>query len=65
MSLRVKYHNATEFSLYRFLIPEVCAHQGRAIHLDPDMVCLDECAATQEKKPCFNLWVSAGKPATT
>lgn len=38
MSLRVKYRNATEFSLYRFLIPEVCNHQGKAIYLDSDMV---------------------------
>ncbi len=42
MSLRVKYHNATEFSLYRFIIPEVCKHQGRAIFLDSDMVCFDD-----------------------
>ncbi|QFZ92210.2 glycosyltransferase [Synechococcus elongatus] len=40
MSLRVKYWNATEFSLYRFLIPELCGYQGRAIYIDSDVVCL-------------------------
>jgi lipopolysaccharide biosynthesis glycosyltransferase len=40
MSLRVKYTNFTEFSLYRFLIPQLCDHQGRAIFLDSDTVCL-------------------------
>jgi hypothetical protein len=40
MSLRVKYRNSTEFSNYRFLIPEIVGYQGRAIYLDSDMVCL-------------------------
>jgi hypothetical protein len=40
MSLRIKYQNATEFSLYRFIIPELCNYQGRGIYLDADMVCL-------------------------
>lgn len=40
MSLRVKYRNVTEFSLYRFLIPAVCGFKGRAIFLDSDMICL-------------------------
>jgi hypothetical protein len=42
MSLRVKYRNYTEFSLYRYLMPQLCGHQGRAIHLDSDMVCLGD-----------------------
>jgi len=42
MSLRVKYHNVTEFSLYRYLIPQVCGYQGRAIYLDSDMICLTD-----------------------
>lgn len=43
MSLRVKYRNgATEFSLYRFLIPEICNYQGKAIFLDSDIVCLTD-----------------------
>jgi lipopolysaccharide biosynthesis glycosyltransferase len=42
MSLRVKYRNYTEFSLYRYLIPQLCGHQGRAIHLDSDMICLGD-----------------------
>lgn len=40
MSLRVKYRNITEFSLYRYLIPELCNYQGRAIYVDSDTICL-------------------------
>ncbi len=40
MSLEIKYRNYTEFSNYRWLIPSICNHQGRAIFLDSDMVCL-------------------------
>ena len=39
MSLRAKYRNITEFSNYRFLIPELCEFKGRAIYLDSDMIC--------------------------
>jgi lipopolysaccharide biosynthesis glycosyltransferase len=42
MSLRVKYRNITEFSLYRFIIPEICNYQGKAIYLDSDMICLSD-----------------------
>ncbi len=42
MSLRVKYQNITEFSLYRFLIPELCNYQGRAIYIDSDTICLTD-----------------------
>ena len=42
MSLRVKYQNITEFSLYRYLIPELCDYQGRAIYIDSDTVCLSD-----------------------
>jgi len=42
MSLKVKYRNITEFSLYRFLIPELCNYQGRAIYIDSDTVCLSD-----------------------
>jgi lipopolysaccharide biosynthesis glycosyltransferase len=42
MSLRVKYRNTTEFSNYRFLIPEICNYQGKAIWLDSDMICLSD-----------------------
>src|SRR6056297_2579541 len=44
MPLWIKYRNYTEFSNYRFLIPEICNHQGRAIFLDSDMVCLGDIA---------------------
>jgi hypothetical protein len=40
MPLSIKYRNYTEFSNYRWLIPELCGHRGRAIFLDSDMVCL-------------------------
>lgn len=40
MSLRAKYLNITEFSNYRFLIPQLCNFSGRAIYLDSDMICL-------------------------
>jgi hypothetical protein len=40
LPLHLKYRNLTEFSLYRYLIPELCLFQGRAIYLDSDMVCL-------------------------
>ncbi|MGG6269255.1 glycosyltransferase [Leptolyngbya sp. AN03gr2] len=40
MSLKVKYKNVTEFSLYRYLIPQVCGYQGKAIYIDSDTICL-------------------------
>lgn len=42
MSLRAKYQNITEFSNYRFLIPQLCGHRGRALYLDSDMVCIGD-----------------------
>jgi lipopolysaccharide biosynthesis glycosyltransferase len=42
MSLRIKYRNVTEFSLYRFLIPEICNYQGKAIYIDSDTICLSD-----------------------
>jgi lipopolysaccharide biosynthesis glycosyltransferase len=39
LSLTLKYQNATEFSLYRYLIPELVCHEGRAIYMDSDMIC--------------------------
>lgn len=40
LPLHLKYRNVTEFSLYRYLIPQICNYQGRAIYLDSDMICL-------------------------
>jgi hypothetical protein len=40
LPLHLKYRNQTEFSLYRYLIPELCAFEGRAIYLDSDTICL-------------------------
>jgi hypothetical protein len=42
MSLKVKYRNVTEFSNYRFLIPQLCNHEGRAIWVDSDTLCLTD-----------------------
>lgn len=42
MSVRVKYQNITEFSNYRFVIPQLCEYKGRAIWLDSDMICLGD-----------------------
>jgi hypothetical protein len=42
LSLRLKYRQKTEFSLLRYLIPELCQFRGRAIYLDSDMICLDD-----------------------
>lgn len=42
MSLRVKYRNVTEFSLYRYLIPELCNYSGKAIYIDSDTICLSD-----------------------
>jgi lipopolysaccharide biosynthesis glycosyltransferase len=42
MSLRVKYRNVTEFSLYRYLIPQLCDYTGRAIYIDSDTICLTD-----------------------
>lgn len=42
MSLDVKYQNITEFSNYRFTIPQLCGHRGRAIWIDSDVICLGD-----------------------
>lgn len=42
MSLKTKYRNITEFSLYRYLIPEICNFQGKAIYVDSDTICLTD-----------------------
>lgn len=40
LSLKLKYRNITEFSLYRYLIPQLCNYQGKAIYIDSDVICL-------------------------
>lgn len=42
--IEAKYRNVTEFSNYRFLIPQLCGHAGRAVYLDSDTVCLADVA---------------------
>lgn len=45
LPLGIKVHNvATEFSLYRYLIPQLCGYSGAALWLDSDMVCLGDIA---------------------
>jgi lipopolysaccharide biosynthesis glycosyltransferase len=44
LSLKLKYQNITEFSLYRYLIPEICNYQGKAIYIDSDIICLTDIA---------------------
>jgi lipopolysaccharide biosynthesis glycosyltransferase len=44
MSLKLKYRNVTEFSLYRYLIPKICNYRGKAIYLDSDTICLTDIA---------------------
>lgn len=40
--LDIKYQNVTEFSNFRWFIPEICGFQGRAIYLDSDMICFTD-----------------------
>lgn len=42
LPLNVKYRNFTEFSNYRWIIPQLCNYQGRAIYVDSDMLCLQD-----------------------
>ncbi len=42
LPLHLKYRNITEFTLYRFIIPEICQYQGHAIYLDSDIICLKD-----------------------
>ena len=42
LSLQLKYQNITEFSLYRYLIPQLCNYQGKAIYIDSDVICLTD-----------------------
>lgn len=42
LSLKLKYRNITEFSLYRYLIPQLCNYQGKAIYIDSDIICLSD-----------------------
>lgn len=44
LSLRAKYRSVTEFSNYRFLIPQLCGYQGRAIWIDSDTISLVDIA---------------------
>lgn len=44
MPLYIKYQNFTEFSNYRWYIPQICEFKGKAIFADSDMVCLGDIA---------------------
>ena len=40
--LEIKYQNVTEFSNFRWYIPQLCGFKGRAIYLDSDMICFED-----------------------
>ena len=42
--LALRAGSATEFSIYRFLIPELCGFAGRAVYLDSDILALADVA---------------------
>ena len=42
LPLHLKYRNVTEFSLYRYLIPQLCDYQGKAIYIDSDIISLTD-----------------------
>lgn len=42
LSQELQRQNLTEFSLYRYLIPELMNFTGKAIYLDSDMLCLSD-----------------------
>jgi len=42
LPLSIKYQNITEFSSYRYLIPELAGFKGRAVWFDSDMICLKD-----------------------
>jgi hypothetical protein len=42
--LKIKYANVTEFSNFRWFIPRLCQHQGRALYVDSDMICFSDLA---------------------
>ena len=43
LPLQLKYLNGvTEHTFYRYLVSEICGHQGKAIYLDSDIVCLTD-----------------------
>lgn len=44
LPLGIKYGNFTEFTNYRWLIPQICEYRGRAVYLDSDMICLGDIA---------------------
>lgn len=45
LTLPLKYRMGhTEFGLYRFFVPQLCGHSGRAIYLDSDIICLGDIA---------------------
>jgi len=48
LPLNKKNHPRTPFSFQRFLIPEICGYQGRAIYLDADMLVFNDINAVWE-----------------
>jgi hypothetical protein len=54
---------ATEFSLFRYIIPELCGYTGRAVYLDSDMVCFADVAALAATPLPNGAWFAARKNA--
>jgi hypothetical protein len=54
---------ATEFSLFRYVIPELCGFVGRAIYLDSDMVCLADIGELAATALPNGAWFAARKDA--
>ena len=50
---------ATEFSLFRYVIPELCGFEGRAIYLDSDMICLGDLAELADWPLPDGAWFAA------
>lgn len=65
MSLKIKYRNVTEFSLYRYLIPQICNYQGRAIYIDSDTVCLSDISELFEARLSGNDFLAKRESTET
>lgn len=42
LDLKIKYSNNTEFTFYKYLVPELCGYNGKALFLDSDIICLGD-----------------------
>jgi lipopolysaccharide biosynthesis glycosyltransferase len=42
LDIHIKYENNTEFTFYKFLVPDLCDHEGNALFIDSDILCLGD-----------------------